>query len=69
MGPKKNMQTEEVNDIKKSLDFLTEEMITVKTQQSRLLELLEEVKQLRLQNIEKDKRIVELERRVDDLEQ
>jgi len=69
MGPKKNVQTEEVDDIKKSLDFLTDEMSTVKTQQSRLLELLEEVKQLCLQNLEKDKRIAELERRVDDLEQ
>lgn len=44
-------------------------MTTVKTQQNRLVELLEEVKQLRLQNIEKDKRIAQLERRVDDLEQ
>lgn len=69
MGPKKNVQSEEVEDIKKSLDFITEEMTTVKTQQNRLMELLEEVKQLRLLNIEKDKRIAELERRVDDLEQ
>lgn len=69
MGPKKNIQIEEVDDIKKSLDFLSEEMSTVKMQQNRLVELLEEVKQLRLLNIEKDKRIMELERRVDDLEQ
>lgn len=44
-------------------------MTAVRAQQEQLLGLLEEVKQLRLQNAEKDQRIVDLERRVDELEQ
>lgn len=69
MPPKRNPQTEEVEDIKKSLDFLSEEVTTVRVQQKQLLDLLEEVKLLRFQNAEKDRRIAGLERRVDELEQ
>ncbi|KAL0155113.1 hypothetical protein M9458_049376 [Cirrhinus mrigala] len=56
MPPKKlHTQAEEVDDIKRSLDMLTEEVSAVRQQ--------------RLQNIEKDKRIMLLENRVVDLEQ
>ncbi|KAI3371622.1 hypothetical protein L3Q82_024189 [Scortum barcoo] len=61
---------EEIEDIKKSLDFLGEEVSTVRLQQKNILvDLVEEVKALRLQNIEKEKRISFLENRVADLEQ
>ncbi|ROK67588.1 hypothetical protein DPX16_12490 [Anabarilius grahami] len=69
MPPKRNPQTEEVEDIKKSLDFLSEEVTAIRVQQKQLLDLLEEMKILRLQNAEKDRRIAVLERRVDELEQ
>lgn len=71
MGPKKNLTltTEEVDDIKKSLDFLSEEVSAVRTQQKNILKLDDEVKVLRLQNAEKDKWLAYLENRVADLEQ
>lgn len=70
MGPKKSPTPEEFEEIKIALDSLNGSVNAVKAQQDQLLKLLqEEVKQLRLQNTEKDRRIGELERRVDDLEQ
>lgn len=69
MPPKKNRVGEEVDEIRKALDFLAEDVTVIKTQQKQILELLEEVKILRIQNAEKDKRIADLERRVEDLEQ
>lgn len=68
MGPKRIMSNEEVDDIKKSLDFLTEEVSAVRLQQRNILELVEEVKALRIQNTEKDKRLLVLESRVAELE-
>lgn len=59
----------EVEEIRKSLDFLLGETSAIKDQQSQLLELLAEMKQLRIQNVEKDKKITDLEKRVEDLEQ
>ncbi|KAM3613048.1 uncharacterized protein V6R79_019378 [Siganus canaliculatus] len=69
MGPKKTLSAEEVDEIKKSLDFLSEELSAVRVQQKSILELVEEVKTLRIQNAEKDKRLAYLEGRVADLEQ
>lgn len=70
MPPKKYpAQAEEVDDIKRSLDMLMEEVSVVRQQQKTIMSLVEEVKALRLQNIEKDKRIMSLENRVADLEQ
>ena len=63
MGPKKAPIADEVDDIKKSLNFLAEEISAVR------LELVEEVKSLRIQNAEKEKRLVFLENRVAELEQ
>lgn len=48
-------------DIKRSLDFLSEEISVVKLQQKSILDLVEEVKTLRIQNAEKDWRLVRLE--------
>lgn len=67
MGPKKI--ADEVEDIKISLNTLIHEVTAVKDQQAQLLTLLEEVKQLRCLNAEKERRIVELESRVNELEQ
>ena len=71
MGPKKTLTltTEEVDDIKKSLDFLSEEVSAVRMQQKNILKLVDEVKVLRLQNAEKDKRLAYLENWVADLKQ
>lgn len=69
MGPKKTLSTEEVDKIKKALDFLSEEVSAVRVQQKSILELVEKVKTLRIQNTEKDKRLAYLESRVADLEQ
>ncbi|CAL8370339.1 unnamed protein product [Boreogadus saida] len=67
MGTKKN--EEDIDEIKKSLDFLTEEMSVVSKQQKMIMELVAEVKTLRIQNAEKDKRLDFLESRVQALEQ
>ena len=69
MGPKKAPTAEEGEDIKKSLDFLSEEISVVSKQQKSILDLVEEVKALRIQNAEKDRRLVHLENRVAELEQ
>lgn len=69
MGRPKSHQPEEDGDVKKSLDLLTEEVTAVRMQQEKLLALVEEVRQLRLQIEGKDRRIADLERRVDELEQ
>lgn len=69
MGPKKALTAEEGDDIKKSLDFLSEEISVVKQQQKTILNLVEEVKALRIQNAEKDRRLAHLESRVAELEQ
>ncbi|KAI4814130.1 hypothetical protein KUCAC02_003336 [Chaenocephalus aceratus] len=69
MGPKKTQSAEEVDEIKKSLDFLAGEISAVRLQQKGILDLVEEVKILRIQNAEKDKRLEYLENRVEDLEQ
>lgn len=67
--PRKSTTPEGFEKIKLSLHTLCGGVTAVRMQQDQLLGLLEEVKQLRLQNSEKDKRIVDLERRVDKLEQ
>lgn len=69
MPPKKSQTPEEFEEIKTSLVSLIEDVTAVRVQQEQLLGLLEEVKQLRLQNVEKDRSIVELERRMDEQEQ
>lgn len=70
MPPKKNQQNEEeMEEIKQSLNYMSGEISKVAKQQSKLLGLMEEVRELKLTIKEKDKRIGDLERRVDDLEQ
>ncbi|ROL51646.1 hypothetical protein DPX16_19165 [Anabarilius grahami] len=69
MAPKKNPAVEETEDIRKTLDFLSQDIGAIKTKQDKILKLVEEVTQLRIQIEERDKKIVELERKVEDLEQ
>lgn len=51
MGPKKAMADEEGDDIKKLLELMPEEFSVVKMQQKAILELVEELKTLRIQNV------------------
>uniref|UniRef100_A0A087YQP1 L1 transposable element RRM domain-containing protein n=1 Tax=Poecilia formosa TaxID=48698 RepID=A0A087YQP1_POEFO len=69
MGPRKTPASEDLDDIKKSLDFLSEEVTAIRLHQNNILDLVKEVKSLRLSNEEKDKRIAALENRVAELEQ
>ncbi|KAK1906325.1 Ubiquinone/menaquinone biosynthesis C-methyltransferase UbiE [Dissostichus eleginoides] len=70
MAPKKSANLpDEVEEIKKSLDFLSAEIKTVAAQQNKIMELMGEIQSLKIQNIEKDKKITFLENRVADLEQ
>ncbi|CAL8325988.1 unnamed protein product [Merluccius merluccius] len=69
MPPKKNLTAEDVESIKESLDFLSAEVAAIKQQQKTILDLVLEVKQLKLQNAEKDKQLLYLDNRVADLEQ
>lgn len=69
MPPKKAMTAEEGEDLKQTLEFLAGEISAVKQQQKDILALVEEVKVLRIQNAEKDRRVAELENRVVELEQ
>lgn len=69
MPPKKNPANEELDDLKKSIDDLVAEVSVVKKQQEEILKLVADVKELRLANEEKDRRISQLENTVADLEQ
>lgn len=60
---------EDIDEIKKALGFMSQEITQVATEQRGLKELLEEIKQLKKEAQEKDKKIEQLERRIDDLEQ
>lgn len=63
MGPKKALSADEADEIKKSLDFLTEEVPAVRLPQEKktnILDLVKEVKALRTENAEKDKQIAYL---------
>jgi len=70
MAPRKNTVALEVEleEIKKSLNFMSDELSKVAKQQM-LLDLMGEIKQLRTIIKEKDNKISDLERRIEDLEQ
>ena len=67
MAHRKN--AEDIEELKKSLNFLSADMSTVMKQQAILMELFAEVKLLKIEAQEKDKKIHELEKRVQDIEQ
>lgn len=71
MPPKKasTITDEEVEDIKKSLNFMSGEIAIISKQQKVIMDMMEEIKELKRQNAEKDKTISTLEGRVADLEQ
>lgn len=58
----------DLDEIKKSLSVLTAEMQKISAQQQTLMDLTREVKELKRQNDEKDKKIMALENRLADLE-
>lgn len=66
MPPK--AKSEEMEEIKKSLNGMTEELAQIANKQTQLLELMEEVKHLKNMIEEKDEKIKTLQERVDDLE-
>lgn len=69
MPAKKNGIMEETEDIRKTLDFLSQDITAIKTKQDKILKLVEEVTELRVRIEEKDRKIAALERKVEDLEQ
>lgn len=52
MGPKKYLAIEDMKEIRKSLNFLSEEVAAVRLQQKTILDLVDEIKSLKLQNAE-----------------
>ncbi len=60
---------EELEEIKKSLNFMLEEISKVVKQQVNLMSLMEEVHELRATVKQRDQKIQLLEQRIDDLEQ
>ncbi|MED6252891.1 hypothetical protein ATANTOWER_018871 [Ataeniobius toweri] len=70
MPPKKNTGLEEeLEEIKKSLNFMSGEITKVATQQEKLLNLMEKVSKQENMVKQKDKKIINLEKTIDDLEQ
>ena len=58
-----------MDELKRSMNFMSAELSEVRKQQTLLVGLFDEIKKLNATITEKDKKITELERRVDDLEQ
>ena len=70
MPPKKPTITEEeVEDIKRSLNFMSGEIANIAKNQKLLLDMMGQIKDLQKQNAEKDEKIAVLESRVGELEQ
>lgn len=60
---------DDMEEIKRSLNFMSSELAKVTSQQERLLKLVDEVTTLKIMMREKDTRISTLELRIDELEQ
>uniref|UniRef100_A0A1A8CV30 Uncharacterized protein n=1 Tax=Nothobranchius kadleci TaxID=1051664 RepID=A0A1A8CV30_NOTKA len=60
---------EELEEIKQSLNFLSEEISKVAKQQANLMGLMEELQELKASIKQKDQKIERMEQRIDDLEQ
>ncbi|XP_061899293.1 stAR-related lipid transfer protein 9 [Entelurus aequoreus] len=69
MSAKHKKLEEEMEEIRKWLNSLSEDVRTVAKQQDTLTELLTEIKMLKNIIKEKDKKIVDLEARIDEIEQ
>ncbi|XP_072768860.1 uncharacterized protein [Nerophis lumbriciformis] len=68
--PKKSAQMEnDIEEIRKSLNFMSGDLASVSQQLSKLTELVDEVRKLKETIRQKDKTITDLERRVENLEQ
>lgn len=60
---------DDLEDIRRSLNFMSGELTKLTSQQDRLIGLVEEVKTLKAMFKEKDRQVSVLEQRVDELEQ
>lgn len=60
---------DDLEEIKRSLNFMSGELTKLTSQQEHLVGLMEEVKMLKTMLIEKDRKLLMLEQRVDELEQ
>ncbi len=72
MPPKSNKQNvmeEEMEEIRRSLSFMSDELSNVFKQQTKLIELMNEVKYLKTIIKEMDTKIHDMEKRIEDLEQ
>lgn len=73
MPPRKNpahkTMEEDIEEIKNSMNFLTEEVTKIAKQQATIVDLMQEIKTLKNIVKERDKTIVEMERRLNDVEQ
>lgn len=61
--------TDDLEEIKRSLNFMSGELTKLTSQQERLIGSMEEVKSLKAMLTEKDRKIIVLEQKVDELEQ
>jgi len=62
-------QKQEIEDIKQPLNFMSGELTTVTKQLKVLMDLMDEIKEVKRQNMKKDQKVSVLEKRLDDLEQ
>ena len=62
-------QKAEIEELKKALERISLDMAIMSKQQTVLMGLMEEIKQLKTEHLEKDKKIAALESRVDEIEQ
>ena len=59
----------EIEELKRALDFQSGELSNITKKLEVITEMMVEIKELKQQNIDKDKQIADLERRLDDCEQ
>lgn len=62
-------QSSDMEEIKRSLNFMSVELAKLSSQKTLLMDLVEEIKHLKLIISNKDKKIDELEQKIDELEQ
>ena len=68
-NPPEDDHDHEMEELRKSIEFMSAELTKVSVQQKQIIELIKEVQELKKESIEKDKTIKLLENRVADLEQ
>lgn len=69
MPRKKTTAMEETEDIRKTVDFVSQDISAIKTKQDKIVKVVEEVTELHVGMEEKDKKIAAVERTVEDVEE